>query len=404
MKFENRTLVIGAVALTTLLISALHLLHGDGTGGRDTGNVYAAQGSGSAQAGNSSSDDSVGLNDTQLKSVSIIQVAEREFTIKREAVGTIDFNEDVTVQVSPPNPGRVVQLFARAGDRVEKGKVLFTIDSPDLVQAESTLISTAGVRELTSSVLRRAKELYAVQGLAQKDYEQAVSDQQTAEGAFKAARDAVRIFGKTETEIDKIVEDRRIDSRMPVPSPVSGLVTARNAALGTLVQPGATPAPYTVADISTKWMLANVPEADMPSLHLGQEVDVKLLAYPGRTYHGKITNIGASIDPNTHRVTVRSEVRDPGDELHPQMFATFTVHTGGPVRSLAVPYGGVVREGDGTMTVWATTDRRRFTQRTVQLGLQQDGYDQILEGLKAGELIAGEGALFISNARILAAK
>jgi cobalt-zinc-cadmium efflux system membrane fusion protein len=347
-----------------------------------------------------SPNESVELTGAQLRSVSIMPANERTFTVERTAVGAIDFNEDMTVQVSPPYQGRIVQLLAKAGDRVHKGEVLFTIDSPDLLQAESALVSSAGVLELTTKVLQRAKELLPIQGVAQKDYEQAVSDQQAAEGAHKAARDAVRIFGKGDAEMDRIVDQRRIESQMPVPSPLDGVVTARNAAPGTLVQPGGSPAPYTVADVSTKWMLANVPEADLPALHLGQDVDVKLPAYPDRIFHGRIDNIAEAVDPNTHRVTVRSDVRDSMNELRPQMFATFTVHLGGAARSVAVPYDAVVREGDGTMSVWVTTDQRRFVRRTVQLGVKQDGYDQILDGLKTGELIATSGALFISNASI----
>lgn len=397
MRFNRRSIaaIASALVLSALATGIYYLLQD-----RD-GNSRSAE---NARAGAAAADESIELTDAQLKSVSIVTVAEKTFSIDRGAVGTIDFNQDMTVQVSPPWQGRVAQLYAKAGDDVEKGKILFTIDSPDLVQAESTLISTAGVRTLTTSALHRAKELYTVQGLSQKDYEQAVSDQQAAEAAYKAARDAVRIFGKSEAEIDKIVGERRIDARLPILSPVKGRVVARNAAPGMLVQPGGAPVPYTVADLTTKWMLASVPEADMPQLHLGQEVDVKLDAYPGRTFHGTISNIGEALDPNTRRVTVRSNIRDPKNELHPQMFATFTVHTGQTMHSPAVPFAGVVREGDGAMTVWVTTDRRRFVQRLVKVGLRQDGQDQILDGLKPGEMVAGDGALFISNARILRMK
>lgn len=352
----------------------------------------------------SSPQNSVRLTDAQLNSVSIAPVGKHVFTIERDAVGVIDFNEDMTVQVSTPYQGRVVELSFKAGDDVRKGQTLFTIDSPDLVQAESTVISSEGVLTLTSSVLARAKGLYDLQGLAQKDYQQAVSDHQAAEAVFKAACDAVRIFGKTDAEIDQIAKQHNIDAKMPVPSPISGRVTARNAAPGTLVQPGTAPSPFTISNLSTKWMLASVAESDLPLMRLGQAVDVKLMAYPDRTYHGKITNIGAAVDPNTHRVTIRSEVLDPKNEMKPQMFATFTVHTGDSVSSLALPYSGIVREGDGTMTVWATKDRREFTQRIVKIGLQQSGQDQILEGLKDGELVATDGALFISNALILGSK
>jgi len=343
---------------------------------------------------------SVELTPAQRRSVSVQPVSEHLFTLERETVGTIDFDEDRTVQVSPPYQGRILQLFAKAGDRVRKGQLLFTIDSPDLVQAESTLISAAGVLDLTTRALERAKGLYAIQGMAQKDYQQAISDQQAAEGAYQGARNAVRIFGKNDAEIDRIVRRRRVDAQMPVPSPIDGAVTSRSAAPGTLVQPGGTPAPYTVADLSTKWLLADVPEADLPALRLGQLVDVRVLAYPQRVFRGRITNIAEAVDPNTHRATVRSEVSDPHDELRAQMFATFTVHVSGPTRELAVPADAVVREGDGTMSVWVTTDERRFIRRSVRIGLQQNGFDQILAGLRTGERIAATSALFISNASI----
>jgi cobalt-zinc-cadmium efflux system membrane fusion protein len=103
-------------------------------------------------------------------------------------------------------------------------------------------------------------------------------------------------------------------------------------------------------------------------------------------------------------VLVRSEIKDPKHELRSGMFATFVIRVGDPVRSVAVPLNGVVREGDGTMTVWVTPDRRRFTKRTVKIGLQHDGYHQILEGLQAGELVATEGALFLSNALTTASR
>jgi cobalt-zinc-cadmium efflux system membrane fusion protein len=141
-----------------------------------------------------------------------------------------------------------------------------------------------------------------------------------------------------------------------------------------------------------------VPEADIPLLRLGQEVDVKVMAFPDRIFAGKIVNIGASVDPSTHRIQVRSEIVDPKHDLRAQMFATFVIRTGDEVRSLAIPEGGVVREGDGTMTAWVTTDGHRFTQRTMKIGLQQEGFDQVLDGLKMGERVATDGAVFLSNA------
>lgn len=346
----------------------------------------------------------VELLETQLKAVKVEVAAERDFPLEKSAVGSIDFNEELTTQVFTPNQGRIVDLFAKVGDEVKKGQPLFTIDSPDLVQASSTLISAAAVLELTTHNLERLKALFAAKAAAQKDFEQATSDNRTAQGAYRAARDAVRIFGKSDAEIDRIVDERKVDPILVVPSPISGRITARNAAPGLLVQPGVQPAPFVVADVSTMWMLANVAESDSPAFKVGQDVRVTVMAYPGRVFSGRISTIGSSVDATTRRVLVRSEIDDPNHELRSGMFANFVISTGAPMRSVAVPLDGVVREGDGTMTVWVTADRRRFTMRSVKVGLLRDGYYQILDGLQPGELMATEGALFLSNALAIAAR
>jgi cobalt-zinc-cadmium efflux system membrane fusion protein len=337
------------------------------------------------------------LTGKQVQSLKIEAAGCHEFPLQNEAVGSIDFNEDMETQVFTNYQGRIVSLFAKVGDDVQKGQPLFTIDSPDLVQAESTLISAAGVLRLTTRALARAKDLAAVKGLAQKDFDQAVSDQQGAEGNYKAAVDAVRIFGKTPAETEKIAETHAIDSILVIPSPISGRVTARSAAPGLFVQAGNPPAPFTVADISTMWMLGNVAEIDSAAVKDGQEVKVTVMADPDHVFEGKITTVAASVDPTLHTLLVRSEVQDPAHALRPGMFAHFVIITGNPVTATAVPAACVVREGDGTMTVWVTTDRHTFTQRVVRIGLQHDGYDQILDGLKQGELVVTDGAIFLDN-------
>jgi cobalt-zinc-cadmium efflux system membrane fusion protein len=341
--------------------------------------------------------DTVDLTEKQVASIKVEPVGERLFAVEKGAVGNIDYNQDMAVQVFTNYQGRINGLFAKVGDDVKKDQTLFTIDSPDLLQAESTLIAADGVLLMQTRVLNRQKALFAAKAAAQKDLDQAVSDQQTAEGALLAARNAVSVFGKSEAEIDRVVAQRKVDSTLIVLSPIDGRVTARSAAPGLFIQPGNQPAPFTVADLSTKWMFANVIESDIPYFHLGQPVRVKVTAYPDRVFKGKITTIGTTVDPNTHRTFVRSEILDPEHRVLAGMYANFVIQTGEPVRSTAVPYAAVVREGDGTMTVFVTTDGLKFVKRIVEIGLRQDGYDQILKGLKPGERIAAEGAVFLSN-------
>ncbi|MGX1108430.1 MULTISPECIES: efflux RND transporter periplasmic adaptor subunit [Bradyrhizobium] len=339
----------------------------------------------------------VALSDKQAAALKVMAAEQRSFRTLKNAVGSIDFNQNMLVQAFAPNPGRIVDAPLNVGDEVTKGETLFTIDSPDLLQAESSLLASAGVLELQTRTLARVRQLLKTGGGAQKDVDQATSDQQTAEGNYKAARDAVRIFGKTDAEIDRIVADRKVDSILVVPSPISGRIIARNAAPGLYVQPGNAPAPYSLADISTMWMVANVIETDAPSYRIGQSVEVRVPAYPSEVFRGRVTTLGLNIDPTSHRQLVRSVIDDPRHKLRAGMLASFTIETEPPRLSVSVPSDAIVREGDGTMTVWVTADNRKFTRRTVTIGLEQDGWRQILSGLGAGEKVASTDAIFLSN-------
>jgi len=190
---------------------------------------------------------------------------------------------------------------------------------------------------------------------------------------------------------------RKTDPALVVRSPISGKITSFNGPPGLLVQPGNPPAPYTVSNVSIKWMLANVSESEIPFFHLGQPVQVKVMAYPDRVFTGKVSKIYATVDPNTHRVTIRSEIADPNDELRSGMLANFVIRVHDPVDATSIPANGVVREADGTMTAWVTTDRHHFVQRIIKIGLRNNDRVQVLDGLQRGELVVADGAVFLSN-------
>jgi membrane fusion protein, heavy metal efflux system len=347
-----------------------------------------------APSTNSTADPTVDLSPSQLNSVKIDTVGSYLFPVEKEAVGTISFADDLSVDVFPAYQGTIIKAFVELGAKVQKDQPLYTIKSPDLIQAESNLIGAAATFDLTNKELARVDGL---PGVSQREKEQAISDQQTADGALKAAQDAVLVFGKTPVEVDQMIASRKIDPALVVRSPIAGKVTAFNAPAGLLVQPGNPPAPYSVANVSAKWMLANVPESENGFFQLGQPVTVKVMAFPDHTFKGKVSKIYETVDPNTHRVTIRSEVTDPKDELRPGMLANFVIRVRGPVEATAIPANGVVREPDGTMAAWITTDRRRFTERIIKTGLRTDGQVQILDGLQRGELVVSDGAVFLSN-------
>ena len=406
--------VLGIVVVAAILVSGgnpevwrrtfFHLQHaaaallrsGSSRAQAADGNTPHQPGKNSDPSGTNSNtaNPSVDLSPSQVNSIKIEPVGTYEFAVERETVGNISFADELSVQVFPAYQGTIIKAFVELGAEVEKDQPLYTIKSPDLIQAESTLIGAAATFELTNRELERVKGL---PGIAQRELEQATSDEQTADGALKAARDAVRVFGKTDAEIDQMIASRKIDPALVVHSPIAGQITSYNAPPGLMVQPGNPPAPYTVSNVSVKWMLANVIESDIALLHLGQPVQVKVMAYPNRVFRARVSKIYPAVDPNTHRATVRSEIEDPNDELRPGMLANFVIRVEGPAAGIAIPANGVVREPDGTMTAWVTTDRRHFEQRTIQTGLRRDGRVQILSGLRRGELVVSDGAVFLSS-------
>ena len=391
LHFNKRT-VLAVVALALIVIAAAVFLSGRGQSSTNPAREN------SSASSSSQSNAAVDLSPSQLNSIKIEPVGSYRFDVEKDAVGNISYADDLSVDVFPPYQGTIIRALVELGTPVQKDQPLYTIKSPDLIQAESTLIGAAATYELTTKELARAKDLYTTNvGVPQKEFEQAISDQQTAEGALKAARDAVRVFGKTDTEIDQMIASRKIDPALVVRSPIAGKVTAFNAPTGLLVQPGSGTAPYSVANVTVKWMLANVPEGESASYHVGQPVEVKVMAYPDRVFKGKVSKIYEAVDPNTHRVTIRSEITDSRNELRPGMLATFVIRVDGPVMATAVPANGVVREPDGTMVAWVTTDHRHFVQKAIKTGLRQNGRVQILDGVQQGEFVVSDGAVFLSN-------
>ncbi|HXM08566.1 MAG TPA: efflux RND transporter periplasmic adaptor subunit [Terriglobales bacterium] len=387
--FSKRVDIVFVTAAAMIVAGLLEFGHGRG----QTANASTPQES-VAKSNADLSEATLDLSSSQLSSIKIEPVGSYMFPVEKEAVGNIDFDEDLSVQVFPAYQGTILKTFAELGARVQKDQPLYTIKSPDLIQAESNLIGAAATLDLTNKELARVQNLG---GVAEREREQAASDQQTAEGALKAARDAVLVFGKTDTEIDQMIALRKIDPALVVRSPISGKVTYKVAQPGFLVQPGNVPAPYSVANVALKWMLANVSENEVPLFHLGQPVQVKVMAFPGRVFKGKVSKIYETVDPNTHRVTIRSEIADSNDELRPGMLANFVIQVRSPMESVAIPANGVVREADGTMTAWVTSDRHRFEQKIIKIGLRNDDRVQILDGLQGGELVVSENAVFLSN-------
>jgi membrane fusion protein, heavy metal efflux system len=353
----------------------------------------------------------VKLEEGQQQHFPLAPASPRLFRVEKHAPGKIAFNEDALTPVFSFYTGRIVRLIAKPGDLVEPGSPLLEIDTPDLMQTESDLLTAASALAKAKTALNlahrtesRLHDLYLHNAIALKDWEQAQADLHNAENDVRAAeavlaatRGRLRVLGKSAAEIAQVERGQGIARVARVVAPIAGTIIARKVGPGQYVRPDNAEPLFLTADLSTMWMLANVSETDVPLMQVGQPVAVQVMAYPDEVFTARIDYIGAVVDATTHRVNVRCVVDNPAQKLKPEMFATFHIVTTAAVPSLAVPVSALVREGE-KVSVWVAQPEQGFIQRTVTVGLEQEGYAQILSGLQPGERVVSAGSLFLSNA------
>ena len=354
--------------------------------------------------------DGVRVTADQMHQIGIIKAELYSFRVLRFAIGQIAYNEDTSTAVLTPFPGRVTRLMAKIGDKVNRGDPLFEIDSPEVVQPQNDFIAALTAMnkarsqlDLAQIVEKRFKDLYEGKAAALKEWQQAQAqlvgaqnDMRSAETALEAARVRLRIVGFSDEEVTALKEKGLVRRATPIPAPIEGTVIARKVGPGQYVRNDNGEALYTIADLSTMWLKAQVPENDIPFIRLGQEVEIKVAALPGRVFKARVTGISAATEATTRRVVVRSEVPNPDGALKSEMFASFKIATGPDEPSPAVPVEAVIRESD-IAVVWVEEEPMLFRRRKVKLGIEQEGRVQIREGLGVGELVAGRGVIFVEN-------
>jgi len=355
--------------------------------------------------------DIIRVSADRMHQVDVVKVVPAAFPLKKFAIGQIAFNEDASTVVFSPFYGRVTKIFAKIGDKVQRGQALFEIDSPEVVQAQTDLIAAVHARDKAKSQLsiaqrqaERQVRLLKSQATSGREVDQAVNDQaaaesdmKTAEGALNAARNRLRvIIGREQEEVDRVERERVINPLITINSPIDGTVITRKIGPGQYVRTDATEALYSIADLSTMWLKANVPEVDIPLVRVGQEIEVMVNALPNRVFKAQIIAIGAASDASTRRVAVRSEIPNPDGALKAEMFASFNVVVGTSDPILSVPVDGVIREGEAAY-VWVQVEPGGFERRRIEVGREQDGRLAVLSGLKEDDSVVSRGAIYIDN-------
>jgi len=247
------------------------------------------------------------------------------------------------------------------------------------------------------------------QGGSLKDWQQAQTDLITAQNtvradevALHAVRSRLRILGKTDTEIASLEAQptQKLDPVATVTAPIGGTITQRQIGVGQYINSeasGATNPVFTISDLSTVYLIANVREVDAPLMRVGLPLEVHVLAYPDRVFTGKVSWVAPSIDSNTHRLPVRAEVENADRALKPGMFANFSIITGQALTAPAVPLSAIVYDGEQAR-VWVAGDGDTLALREIRAGRTSDGMVEVLAGLSAEEKVVTSGTVFIDRA------
>jgi cobalt-zinc-cadmium efflux system membrane fusion protein len=353
--------------------------------------------------------DGLEITADQMKSLKTVCVNTHTIPTIEEATGKVAFNEDTITPVYSPYAGRVLELRAKPGDFIAKGAPLLIIDSPEVVDAENDFLSGRAAVAKAEGILKQAErtrdrvqQLLAGEAAAPKDLEQAVtdlesarSDVRSAEAQIDSARQRLFNFGKTQAEIEQLALTRRADRTTRVMAPIAGQIVARKVGPGQYIRPDNPDPLFTISDTSTMWLLAQLYESQIPLVRLGERVQVRVLALPDQTYPAQVSYIAPSMDPATRRIAVRCVLRNRNNQLKPEMFASFRFEKP-PRLALLVPQTAVVREGN-IAAVWVVGGGNRLSRRPVELGEEINGTVEIKSGLRAGELIVADGALFLSS-------
>jgi membrane fusion protein, heavy metal efflux system len=303
------------------------------------------------------------------------------------APGLVESNPARTVAVLPAGGGRVRALKVSLGDRVQRGQVLAIIDSPDLAQAYDDNDKAASAARLAAANLKRSEEQFKIGATAQRDLDQARTDNQQAVAEHLRTRARLRSMEAPESARGPA---RLLSVRAPVPGSITTLAIAPGAMINDITQ-----SIMSIADLSVVWVTAQVAEKDLPGLAPGQDAEVTVNAYPGKTLHGKVLFVSAVIEPDSHRNKTRIAFENPDYALKPNMFTTVTLY-GPALTRVVLPSSALLMNNDRT-TVFVATAAWTFERRTVEPLLEGSSQVTIASGVQPGEQVVIKGGILLND-------
>ena len=319
----------------------------------------------------------------------LVAATAHEATSTLNVTGTVNPDVSREIPVVSIASGRVVALHVRFGDYVKKGQLIMEVQSTDISGAFDQYLKAVNDEHLANTQLERAKILYEKGAIAKSQLDIAQDGEDDAKADLVAAEQQLHVLG---------VDKDHPGETVKVFSPASGFIIQQNvteAATAGVTLSG-TPNAFTIADLSHVWIICDVYENDLATVHLGQEADIRLNAYPDRVFKGTISDIGAVLDPNIRTGKVRIQVENPSNLMRLGMFVTATFHGKTPEMHTAVPASAVLHLHDRD-SVYVPDGDGKFRRVGVQGGAMLPGNQQeISSGLNPGQQVVSN-ALELQN-------
>jgi cobalt-zinc-cadmium efflux system membrane fusion protein len=323
--------------------------------------------------------DSAGIAGVQTATPTVGTIADAV-----ECYAELTFNQNKLAQIAAPVAGILQEVSADLGGKLEEKQAVAKIWSASIAEAVAKAV-------LSHQTLNRERKLRADRVTSEKDLQQAEAD-------HRGACQQLRTQGFTEEQIDALGANPHEQVLMEVRAPFAGEIVERTAVRGALVEAGK--ALFTLADRSVMWAMLNLPESALARVKIGQTVELRVESLPGQTFTGKLTWIGAEVDEKTRMARARAEVANPDGLLKSRMFAQARILTRSAEGALLLPSSAIQRM-EGKSFVFVKLAEDLFDARAVRLGAKFDGKVEIVEGLKAQEVVAVNHAFPLKSAFLI---
>ncbi len=343
------------------------------------------------------SDSATTVTAAQRGQILTTTIEQKPFSPTILTTGTVNFNGEKSTQVIAAISGPVSKLLVQPGDYVKAGQALAAVASPDFAATVAAYRKAESGFRNAQRIAVLDEKLYANDALAHAELDQAKSDLATAEADRDAALEQLAALGVDAASIDAIRQGRQVPgAQSAIRAPIPGVVVERLITPGQLLQAGATPT-FTISDLSSVWVMGHVFEGDAGSVFKGEPVMVTIDGVAD-SFPGRIDYVGALVDPDSKALAVRILVPNNRDRLKQNMLVRVEIRGSRARAGIVIPVAAVLRDDDNLPFVFVDLGNDRFHRRRIALGGRTGNVYEVTSGLKAGERLVTQGALYLEQA------